>query len=176
MRVRWPISAVVLTACAGYAAYPYVALYRLGDAIRSGDAPALQRLVDWPSVREGIKEDICDQVLDQPAAVASGKELAPFGASFMRGMAVNAIDQAVTPEGLVAAVQAPARMHMPAHMGADVGIGWAFFSGLTTFDVSLVVPGQKQPVRLRMELRHGRWQVHRVWLPDDLLQEANART
>jgi hypothetical protein len=127
-------------------------------------------------VREGIKEDICDQVLDQPKAVKSGKELAPFGASFVRGMTVNVIDQAVTPEGLVAAVQAPPEHHVSPRAGVDVGVEWAFFSDLSTFDVSLRVPGQAQPVRLEMQLRHARWQVHRVWLPDDLLQQANART
>jgi hypothetical protein len=165
-----------MAVCAGYAAYPYVTLYRLGDAIGSGDAQTLQHLVDWPSVREGIKEDICDQVLDQPTAVKAGKDLAPFGASFMRGMAASAVDQAVTPEGLVAAVQAPAEPHPRSRHGADVGVAWAFFSGLSTFNVSLRVPGETHPVRLEMELRHARWQVHRVWLPDDLLQQANART
>ena len=55
------------------------------------------------SVREGIKEDICDSVFDQPSQ-ASGK-LPPFGAGFVRGIASNAIDSAVTPEALASAAQ-----------------------------------------------------------------------
>ncbi len=176
MRVRWPLFAVILGLGLSYAAYPYVTLYRLGTAIRSGDAETLQGLVDWPAVREGIKEDICDQVLDQPAEARSGAQLPPFGASFVRGIATNAIDQAVTPEALVAAVNTPEVPPATPRRGADVAVDWAFFDGPTSFAVNLRVPGQAEPIRLQLELRHARWQVRRVWLPEELLQGASART
>jgi hypothetical protein len=102
--------------------------------------------------------------------------LPPFGASFVRGIAASAIDHAVTAEALVAAVQAPVAPMAAPRRGADVAVDWAFFSGPAAFDVSLLVPGQAQPIRLQLELRHGRWQVRRVWLPDELLQGANPRT
>jgi hypothetical protein len=172
------VLAVFVGVGVGYAAWPYVTLYRLGQAIRSGDAATLQTLVDWPSVREGIKEDVCDLVLDQPQQTAqtAGNRLPPFGASFMRGIAASSIDRAVTPEALVAAVHTPEVSRPATPKGADVHVGWAFFSAPTRFDVSLTVPHQRQPIRLEMRLRHAHWQVHRVWLPDDLLQGANART
>jgi hypothetical protein len=108
--------------------------------------------------------------------------LPPFGASFVRGIAASAVDQAVTPEALVAAVRAPIgkatapRAAAGSPRGAEVSVQWAFFATPTAFDVSLRVPGQSQPIRLQLELRQARWQVHRVWLPDELLQGANART
>lgn len=174
MRARWPVVAALLAVGTTYVAYPYVTLFRLGEAIRQGDAVTLQTLVDWPAVREGIKEDICDLVLDQPSGSAGSGTLPPFGASFVRGIASNSIDRQVTPEALVAAVSLPAQPPV-ATGGADVHVKWAFFDDPMSFSVSLSAPGQAEPIKLQLELRHGRWMVRRVWLPADLLQ-ANAKT
>lgn len=171
MRSRWPVLAAFLAVGVSYVAYPYVTLFRLGEAIRSGDATTLQKLVDWPAVREGIKEDICDQVIDTPSKgpqTAAGT-LPPFGASFVRGIAASSIDRAVTPEALAAAASAPAS-RKPAVSGADVHVSWAFFEDPTAFSVSLNAPGQAEPIKLQMELQHGKWRVKRVWLPSNLLQ------
>src|SRR5947209_18792171 len=91
----------------GYVAYPYVTLLRLGDPIRRGDATPLEALVEWDQVREGIKEDICDNVLTSPPPTQQTAEdhqsgsLPPFGFSFVRGIAGNVIDKNVTPTALV---------------------------------------------------------------------------
>ena len=117
MRPRWPFLAAMLSIVIGYAVYPYVTLYRLGSAIQSTDAATLKSLVDWPAVREGIKEDVCDLASDDPGP-KSGDSLPPFGASFMRGIASNAVDQAVTPQALLAAIsRSPVPASSPAHQG-----------------------------------------------------------
>jgi hypothetical protein len=170
-----PLIAAVLVAGVAYGSYPYVTLYRLGQAIRSGDAASLETMVDWPSVREGIKEDICDLVIDEPQqAQDDDGHLPPFGAGFVRGIATNVIDRRVTPEALVAAVQEP-DAEQTAH-GAAVQINWAFFAGASSFVVDLSAPGQAEPIRLQMDLRDGAWQVTRVWLPPELLGQTKART
>lgn len=171
MRPRWPVFAAFLAVGLSYVAYPYVSLLRLGEAIRAGDAVTLNSLIDWPAVREGIKEDICDLVVDEPNDAKAPSALPPFGASFVRGIAGNSIDHAVTPEALVAAVGTPAGK--PAR-GANVRINWAFFDDPTAFSVSLGAPGLAEPIKLQMQLRHGQWRVRRVWLPAELLQ-ANAK-
>ncbi len=165
--------AACLAVTVGYLAYPYVTLYRLGHAIHSGDAATLQSLVNWPAVREGIKEDICDSMADNADESVSKGQLPGFGASFIRGVAASSIDQHVTAEGLVAAVthSGPAVAR-----GANVAVDWAFFDSPTQFQVSLAAPGQATPIRLQLELRDGQWQVTRVWLPPNLLDQANART
>ncbi|WP_428487617.1 DUF2939 domain-containing protein [Rhodopila sp.] len=176
MRVKWPLLATVLTVGVAYVAYPYVTLYRLGVAMRGADASTLEALVDWPSVREGIKEDICDLVVDEPNTTGE-THLPPFGASFMRGIASSKIDQKVTPQAIVAAASAlPDGKHDEPQQGADVHLAWAFFDSPTVFSVSLRAPGLAEPIRLEMKLRHGEWQVHRVWLPDALLGNAPSRT
>ena len=171
MGVKKPAVGAFLLVAAVYAVYPYVTLYRLGEAIRHGDATTLQSMVDWPAVREGIKEDICDLVIDEPAEVKVGAKLPPFGSGFIHGIAQNAVDARVTPEGLAAAAKQPT-----ASQGASVQVSWAFFSGPSAFVVDLNAPGQSTPIRLELDLRGGAWQVTRVWLPRDLLTQANART
>lgn len=169
-----PVIAALMAVALAYVAYPYVTLYRLGQAIRQGDAPALQSMVDWPAVREGIKEDICDFVIDQPQQTRDGGQLPPFGAGFVRGIATNAVDRKVTPEALVAAAQDSNAAE--ATRGAAVQVSWAFFASPSAFLVDLNTPGQASPIRLQMDLRNGSWQVTRVWLPPELLGQTNQRT
>jgi hypothetical protein len=174
MRARWSALAAFLAVGITYVAYPYVTLFRLGEAIRQGDAATLQTLVDWPAVREGIKEDICDMVIDSPVTTQEGGNLPPFGASFVRGIAANTIDRHVTPEALVAAVSASPRKQIDPS-GANVAVNWAFFEDPTQFLVSLSAQGQSEPIKLEMRLHDGQWRVRRVWLPAELLQ-GNAKT
>jgi hypothetical protein len=176
VRVVWPFLTAVLTAGVAYGATPYLTLYRLGEAIQKSDTGTLQSLVNWPAVREGIKEDICDLGTDDPAS-GSGNTLPPFGASFVRGIASNAIDRAVTPEALLAATGSlPVSASRSDQQGPDIQVNWAFFDSPTTFSISLQARGQAQPIRLEMDLRHGAWQVQRVWLPADLLANPASRT
>ncbi len=173
MRVRIPLLVGVLAIAGAYVTYPYVTLCRLGLAIHQGDSATLASLVDWHAVREGIKEDICDSVLDTPAQTVSATgELPAFGASFMRGVAGSKVDQAVTPEALATVT----RPEASDSRGADVSLGWSFFDNLTQFTASITTPGEIEPIRLQLELRGGVWQVTRVWLPVDLLNGSNART
>jgi hypothetical protein len=167
MRARWPVLATVVGVGVAYAAYPYVTLYRLGSAVQSADSATLESLVNWPAVREGIKEDICDLVADEPDA-NGGTALPAFGASFRRGIASSAIDRSVTAQAFVAsATVSPGSKLAPS--GANVHVNWAFFDSPTTFLVSVRTPGQTDPLKLEMDLRHGAWRVQRVWLPADML-------
>ncbi|HKM60969.1 MAG TPA: DUF2939 domain-containing protein [Acidisphaera sp.] len=169
-----------------YGAYPYVTLYRLGYAIRHGDSTALETLVDWDGVREGLKEDVCDAMAEEPADPAEATALPArddaalpaFGSGFMRGIAGNVIDNNVTPAAIVAAAQADDRLAPSVRRSQDQPqIAWAFFDSPTEFSVQLRPPGEHaKPIRVRMEMRHGEWKVTRAWLPRELLMRANERT
>jgi hypothetical protein len=167
---RKPIYAAVAAIAALYLAYPYVTLYRLGQAIRAGDAGSLRVMVDWPRVREGIKEDLSDLVLDEPRQTTPTNMLPPFGASFVRGVAASSVDQQVTPEAL-ATIAGPAA---GASTGTPVHINWAFFQSPASFVASFNTPTHKA-IRVEMELRGASWQVTRVWLPPKLLASAEPR-
>ena len=168
-----PLLGALLAIGVAYALYPYVTLYRLGQAVRHGDATELQSMVDWTSVREGIKEDICDLAVDQPEAPQTGAQLPPFGSGFVRGIATNTVDKRVTPEALAAAAQHPeAKPPIPA---SSVTVNWAFFAGPSAFLVDLGT-GHATQIRLQMDLRDGAWHVTRVWLPPEMLGAADAGT
>ncbi len=183
MAIRKPIIAAVAVMLTAYAVWPYVTLYRLAEAIRHGDANTLETLVDWDGVREGIKEDICDTVFDQPQVKTANADatLPPFGYSFVRGIAANAIDEQINAEALVSAAQAAADgtpASKPA-TEANPSIAWAFFDTPTVFSVMLRQPGaaaKDAPIRLQLELHRGSWKVTRAWLPPEMLVQANSRT
>jgi len=171
MRPAKPVLGCFAALAAAYLAYPYFTLYRLNAALHTGDALTLQHLVNWSSVREGIKEDICDGLAGNPDATARKGDLPGFGAGFMRGVATNAVDERVTPQSLVAAVT-----QQPATKGApDIHITWAFFDNPTQFSVDVKGLDKKAPVRLQLELKDAKWQVTRVWLTPALLGRADAR-
>ncbi len=180
---RKRIVAAVVVVCAAYAVWPYVTLFRLGQAIRHGNAAALETLVDWNGVREGIKEDICDNVFDQPTArtVSGESRLPPFGFSFVQGIAGNAVDEHVNPQALVSAARDAGSKGQAGRATADANptIAWAFFDGPTSFSVLLRQPGAAaadEPIRIEFQLRHGAWKVTRAWLPREMLMQANAKT
>ena len=167
--LKWAVVAIFLVLSSGYAGYPYFTLWRLDTAVRQADSATLRTLVDWYSVREGLKEDLCDlPAADTPENQACAG-LAPFGASFVRGVTGNMLDKTVTPETLVS-------MSRAGHGQSDPSthVVWAFFSNPTQFDVDVRAKGNVQPIRMVMELRNMRWRVRRVWLPDDMLERANS--
>jgi hypothetical protein len=173
MPARWPIFATFAVLASAYLAYPYITLYRLDIAVRQSDAAALRSLVDWYSVREGLKEDICDMVLDEPANARPSNELAPFGAGFVRGMTGNALDHTVTPETLVSLTHGA---ELRASAVSQARVNWAFFDGPTRFLVRVRIDADPEPIRVAMELQGMRWRVRRIWLPGTLLERAGSGT
>jgi hypothetical protein len=160
-----------------YAAYPYFTLYRLANAVSNGDPAALSSLISWDLVREGIKEDICDAVTEAPASeTTKAGTLPPFGYSFVRGVAANAVDTSITPEALVTATRSPRTV--TGNTGA-MTLNWAFFDSPGQFTVAVGMPGQDGAdgeLRLLMEFRHGSWMVTRAWLPASMMMASNNRT
>ncbi len=187
MRKRPILSALVVVAAA-YTAYPYVALYRLQAALQSGDPARLSAMVDWDRVRQGLKDDIAEELLaeppepaEQPKAITQNAAavLPPFGASFVKGIASTAVDLAVTPDS-IARIARPGREAdmddadpdpLKAISFKHAHVTWAFFQNPETFMLWLrTSAGGAVPVKLRMELHDGTWKITRVWLPPDLLR------
>ena len=175
MRAKTPILLLMAMVGLGYGLYPYIALYRIETAIRLGDPVLLAKLIDWPAVREGIKEDICDRVLDEPAEASARHELRPFGASFVRGVAGNVVDRAISVENLVAATR-PSAADQASPPRDHAQINWAFFNSPMGFLVDVTTPGVSAPIRVQMELRGLSWIVRRVSLPPALLDDNHFHT
>jgi hypothetical protein len=171
MRARWSVLAAFAALGVLYLGYPYATLYRLDIAVRQKDAAALRSMVDWYAVREGLKEDLCDMVLDEPASDRPSNELVPFGDGFVRGIAGNMLDRQVTPETVVSLTHAAG-----GERPEDAHVVWAFFDAPTRFMVHVQTGASTEPVRVALELRDLRWRVSRVWLPNTLLERAGSGT
>ena len=177
-RLPHPAVSIVAVLLVGFLVYPYVTLWRLAAALGSGDAPVLARLVDWDAVRDGIKEDICDEVTETPTTmIASNNTLPPFGFSFVREIAGNAVDANINPDNLVSATRVAGPNLRPGQ--EMLGLRYAFFDDPSRFTMVYHTQGQaagEPDLRLQLELRHFTWKVTRAWLPPSLLVAANSHS
>jgi Protein of unknown function (DUF2939) len=102
-KVLIPVAAVAVLAGA-YVAYPYHAVNRLSAAVQSDDQAQLAMLVDWPSVRHGLKADLIalmSGAVAQPASYNPGKALGQAVIEMLGPKVVdNIVDSYATPAGL----------------------------------------------------------------------------
>lgn len=170
MQRRIASVAVILGGVAAtYLASPYVALYRLDSALRSGNVDAVQDLVDWDSVRAAMKHDALAGMQAKPTAeVLSAGGLPEFGSSFRESLLGRAVDESVTPEALCGAVQ-QAEASMEAGRSAT-RLDWAHFDGPATFSVQISLKGTEEGrlMRLRFGLEGRSWRVIQVSLPENI--------
>lgn len=169
-----PLIGAVLLLLAIYALAPGLTLLRINRAVRQGDTAALARLVDFPSVREGLAQEVAGGILGIPPshqAHASGG-LPPFGFSFVSRIADREIAIRLTPRGLIRLAHAGGPAGAPR---AQMRLAGVWFDGPRRVIVRLHVTGQPQPIRLRLQLEHGGWKLDRVWLPQQLLRRAAAQ-
>lgn len=179
-----------------YLVSPYVALWRLSEAVRTSDCAELRVAIDWNRVRESIGRELAGDPVPateaanragtQGAAVvkeasasvpaaAADDDLPSFGESFAEHAVGHALAADISPEA-VAAMLHDHPMTVTGRTSllseARQAIDWAFFSGPRTFEVWLRAgrDANAPPVRLHMAFtrQHG-WRVVGVWLPQDLL-------
>jgi hypothetical protein len=93
MGIKSWLFAIVVVVAAAYVAWPYYTLYRINSALETGEYAALEGLVDWPAVEDGMRGDI-----EEKRAVPSG------------GAESEAEDGSVT--GQLAGILAPAMNDM----------------------------------------------------------------
>jgi len=103
------LAAVVLVLFLGVAAYwywsPFLALRQLQTAARNGDADEFNRHVDYPRLRESLKDQfsvLVAQKLGTPQD--SGNPLAALGSMIGLGLVNQLVDVMVRPETVMAAM------------------------------------------------------------------------
>ncbi len=165
---RWWIAAAVLIAA--YVGYPYLSLYWIDQGLLSDDKAALQRLVDFPRIREQLKDDLTLTVLAKARAEQKKRPLiGTLGTALAGLLAPEVIDTAV--EGLVTAESVLANSTVVEHRREGKSFGdfvtYAFFSAPTRFRVDLKDPEKPNSPTLtaQMELVGPRWRVVAIDLP-----------
>jgi hypothetical protein len=170
---------------AAYLVSPYVAVWRLATALQQGDERAVERLIDWNSVRAGLKEDIAEGIASSPDRddTAASTRLPPFGAGFVSGIADSEIDREFTPQRTLRAFHElePADVQTR-QIGMRVilaALRGGAFVGPSSFVLTLRLPADDHraaPLRFKFMVRQGTWRLVRAWLPETLLEEVASRT
>ena len=105
----WIVVAVVavLALAGAYFASPLLAFRALVQAAQAGDRAGLERMVDFPAVRDSLKSQLGERLmgaLERDAGLAKG----PFGQlGALLGPAIvdQVVDAAITPDGVAAIVR-----------------------------------------------------------------------
>jgi len=103
VKVALAVLALGLSAFALYLwASPYLFLRALQGAVLEGDRARLERLVDFPRVREGLKAQVQARLLREMGQEVAQNPLAGLAYLFVAGMVDPLVDALVSPEGLAA--------------------------------------------------------------------------
>ena len=104
---RWIILAcVVLVALLAWGATgPYRTIAAIRDAVKTEDASALARQVDFPSLRASLKLQLQDRIVREAGAGVQADPFGAFGLRIATGLAGGLVDAMVTPAGLGAMME-----------------------------------------------------------------------
>ncbi len=182
------VAAVVLLALIGaYVGSPWWATHRLLEAVKSGDAPELERRIDFEALRPSLRDQIRDAVKARAAQDPDLRDnpLAALGVLLVSGLADQVLDHVLTPEGFARLVQnapdvdvdRPAPPREEAKGGdstpPEVRLG---YQSLDRFRIVVGDrPEAKRNVRLFLERRalFG-WRLTEIELPENFLDEGMA--
>ena len=105
---KWLLAvALILAAVLAYvAAGPYLAINGIRNALASQDVAALERHVDFPTLRLNMKAHVEDYLARKGGGIAeSGGLLGAIGMQIAGGLGNTAVDTMVTPLGIAALLQ-----------------------------------------------------------------------
>jgi Protein of unknown function (DUF2939) len=158
--LRWTATGIVLLALF-YAAYPYWTLYRLDQALETHDTLGLDAIIDWPSVRRNLRDDMVSAATARllPNDADAGRR---FGADLLTAWGATLIDAATS--GLLTSDALATLYDERRRAGASSllhAIRFAFFRSPTSFDVA-VETGRGDRMRFEMTLESGAWRVTRL--------------
>jgi hypothetical protein len=95
-------AAVLALLVARYAASPLLAMGALQKAARTGDRDRLEELVDFPSVRQSLKDDFTAGLMAKAQADKEMRDnpFAGLAAMFVPALVDRIVDAAITPSGI----------------------------------------------------------------------------
>lgn len=191
MRLALKLTIFLVVAFAAYATTPFMALYRLGQAVEAGDAAGIEARVNLKALRTSLSRQILTTYLETSG---QGERMS----ALTRGMAVAAgtsiadplVARLISPEALAGLLRdgsiggvtlgAPGGPSISVADGLraeGLGDAWRLYMssdlrGLREFVVA--VPPGKPPedqVGLQLRLADWTWKVHGVELPAGLRQK-----
>lgn len=102
----WTLPVLAVLAVIGYvAAGPYLAIRAIGQAIERQDTAALERHVDFPTLRANLKAQLADSLVRQAGPGLQSNPLGMFALQAAGSLAGAGVDAMVTPLGIGALLQ-----------------------------------------------------------------------
>jgi hypothetical protein len=92
---------IAAIALAGVASAPYVAVYQIQQAAQTQDTDSLEEHIDFPRVREDLKEQVNASITKKSKTELRDNPFAALAMALASGIAEKAISDLVTPSGLV---------------------------------------------------------------------------
>src|SRR6478736_2892983 len=154
--VRWLVIICVVLLLV-YGASPYFSFWRFTTAVRSRDAAAISKRVDFPAVRASLKKQLVARFANR---TSSHKRWSNLGPTLIDAI----VDAYVTPDGIAALMsnpealknlRTPREFHFT--LGKDVkawNVKHAFFSGARSFVV------ERDGIKLRFHFSVSGWQLY----------------
>jgi len=154
--------ALALVAFVGaYFASPFLAAQRLRSAAESGDRKALEELVDFPSFRASLKEELRERLMSEARQDPGGSALSGLGMMLAPALVSGAVDVLVTPDAIAAMVEKgqapdPTRRPEPATSSDEPRLHQGYgYRNLDTFAVTLTREDQPDQQLALLMRRHG---------------------
>ena len=101
----WIVALVCLALLAWTASGPWRTLDGIRQAVKTEDARALARHVDFPALRASLKPQLQDRIVRAAGAEAQSGPFAAFGLTVASGLVGGLVDAMVTPVGLGAMME-----------------------------------------------------------------------
>jgi DUF2939 family protein len=161
--LRWTALAIFVLALL-YGGYPYWTLYRLDGALETHDTASLDAIIDWPSLRANLRDDMLAAATAKlmPSDADANRR---FGADLLSAWGAVLIDAAtrglLTSDALATLYDERRRAGEPSLLHA---IRSAFFRRPTRFDVEIATRRDNRRLRFEMTLEGGAWRVTRLVL------------
>lgn len=103
MKRRYVVGAVLVVVLAAAAFYstPYIALYSIHRAVERNDAEAVSRFVDFPVLRENIREKVLAHMAEAVPQQPGGGALGGLSQMLATTAANQMVDRMVSPAGVM---------------------------------------------------------------------------
>ena len=163
-----------------YIASPYYSLFSLIQSLNEGDTVTLKKTVDFPALRESLKDEMKSKLVQQTKRSISSKEeeladklVSGMGAMFGPAIIDGLVDTFVTPSGLAGLISNPSSKLDGKKTKNDNKIPiisrlfYSGFSGLTEFQCRLFE--DDEILTLHFRLIGLRWMLYAItWRTDTL--------
>ncbi|WP_436862876.1 DUF2939 domain-containing protein [Acinetobacter haemolyticus] len=164
-------------------ASPYLTIYQIRQAIEQEDSAALASHIDFPSVRQSLKDQVNAQMLqDMPQAPSSERGLAALGAILASSMLDKVVDVMVSPQGITMLMQGKQlKDSLPmqtqsdfqtTHLSESASLSGAEkvsykgrYQSFNQFAVQIQHPHNRLPTKIILQRTGLSWKVTQIQLP-----------